>query len=143
MTFGFQEKVIDLVCDVMQVDKKCLFVPDRRRRIILAKHLSMYILKKRFGYTLSEIGRVFKTGEKYLDHTTVLHACRTIRNGLDVNQEEVVAPYELVTKRLDKMLQRKMNSPNKLVVTFDPTFNIDGVIKLLRRNFPTLEYEKK
>lgn len=143
MTFGFQEKVIDLVCDVMGVDKKCLFVPDRRRRIILAKHLSMYVLNKRFGYTLSEIGRMFKTDEKYLDHTTVLHACRAIRNGLDVKQEEVVVPYEEVTKRLDAILQRKMKTPNKLVVTFDPTFNIDSVIKFLRRNYPTLEYEKK
>lgn len=144
MTFGFQQKVVDLVCDTMGVDKKRLFVPDRRRRIILAKHITMYILKKRYGYTFGEIGRMFTVnGEKKMHHTSVMHGYRSIQNGLDIKDDVVVIPYNEVIKRLDNMLARKINTPGRLVVTFAPDFNIDGVIAMLKRNYKELEYEKK
>jgi hypothetical protein len=143
MTSDFQHKVVDLVCDVMQVDKGRLFVPDRRRKIILAKHISMYIFKHRFGLTFREIGEFFTSDGRFLDHTTVLHACRTIQNGLDVRQEEIVTPLEQVTKKLDNLLSRRMKRPNTLVIRYSPLFDINKVMRLLQRNFKNLEMEKK
>ena len=49
----------------------------------------MYLLRKRTGLTLAEIGRIF-----HRDHTSIIHACQTIEEVLSLRydndyQEEI------------------------------------------------------
>lgn len=142
MTWGFQHKVVDLVCDIMDVDRKCLFVPDRRRNVVIARHLCMYIMKERFGVTLTDIGRFFTKNSVPMHHTSVIHACRTIQDGLDIKQKEIVVPYTQTMNRLDKLLAKRAKNPNILVIKYSPLTDVDRVIELLKRNFNDLEIEK-
>jgi len=54
--------------------------PGRRREIVEARQFSMYYIKRYTKLSLVRIGRMFGK-----DHATVLHACRTIQNLIDVN----------------------------------------------------------
>lgn len=138
-----QEKVVDLVCEEMSVDKALLFTKTRKRTVVLAKHICMYLFKNRFGMTYEEIGHAFARDGKWMDHTSVIHACNTIQNGVDVSEDIVVNSLNKIVPKLDAALSRKINKPNKLVISFNPDFEIIGVIKLLKRHYTALEYEIK
>jgi hypothetical protein len=53
----------------------------RNAKIVLARHIAMYVAKKITGKSLPEIGRLF--GGK--DHTTILNAVRRIQHLVDTN----------------------------------------------------------
>ena len=51
----------------------------RRKEIVLARQVAMYLSRKILGEPLKEIGSKF--GGR--DHTTVIHACQVIENMLN------------------------------------------------------------
>jgi len=55
---------------------------DRSRTIALARHVAMYLARKRLEYSFPEIGRAF--GRR--DHTTVLSAVRRIERLADTRE---------------------------------------------------------
>jgi len=52
----------------------------RLRRLIAAKHKAMFLIKKHTRLSLAEIGKLFNDK----DHATVLHACKSVQNQMDV-----------------------------------------------------------
>ena len=54
----------------------------RLRGYVKARFISMYLLRKRTGLTLKEIGRIF-----HRDHTSIIHACQTIDEVLSLKYD--------------------------------------------------------
>jgi len=52
----------------------------RFRHLIAAKHKAMFLIKKQTRLSLAEIGKLFNDK----DHATVLYACRSVQNQIDV-----------------------------------------------------------
>jgi chromosomal replication initiator protein len=73
----------------------------RKRHIVIARQLSMFLARKFTNSSLKAIGDSF-SGR---DHSTVLHACQAVQDSLDTNKvfTETVAEVE-------KMLKMSLNS---------------------------------
>ncbi|MGN1212161.1 MAG: chromosomal replication initiator protein DnaA [Candidatus Cryptobacteroides sp.] len=70
------EKVQGVVCDYFNLTKDMLLSKSRKRQIVQARQISMYMTRNLINCSLSVIGS--KTGGK--DHATVLHACNTVND---------------------------------------------------------------
>jgi len=69
------DKVQDTVCDWFGISRDVLLSSTRKRQIVQARQISMYLSRKLISnVSLSTIGS--ETGGK--DHATVLHACNTV-----------------------------------------------------------------
>lgn len=89
-------QIVDNVCDfygltIAQVKGKC-----RVRGYVKARFVSIYIIRKRTGLTLKEIGRLF-----HRDHTSIIHAVQTIEEVLSLRfdndyQEEIKKLMEII-----------------------------------------------
>jgi chromosomal replication initiator protein len=87
---------VDNVCDfygltIAQVKGKC-----RVRGYVKARFVAIYIIRKRTGLTLKEIGRLF-----HRDHTSIIHAVQTIEEVLSLRfdndyQEEIKKLMEII-----------------------------------------------
>ncbi len=67
------ERVESLVAEGLAVSTAALSSSQRSARVVFARQVSMYLLRKHIGMSLAAIG------ERYArDHTTVLHAARAI-----------------------------------------------------------------
>jgi chromosomal replication initiator protein len=87
---------VDNVCEfygltIAQVKGKC-----RVRGYVKARFVSIYIIRKRTGLTLKEIGRLF-----HRDHTSIIHAVQTIEEVLSLRfdndyQDEIKRLMEII-----------------------------------------------
>ena len=59
------------LADIYNVDKERMFLGSRKKNIIFAKRMYIYILREMFGLTLSEIGEVTN-----LHHASIIHHTR-------------------------------------------------------------------
>ncbi len=76
------DSILDLVCSVMGVEKSDVISDCRTRLLVSARQVAMYICKERTKTTLSAIGKAF--GNR--THATVMHACKTVPNLLEVDK---------------------------------------------------------
>ena len=67
-------KVQKTVCDYFNLSKDALVSKSRKRQIVQARQIAMYMSRNLMGCSLSTIGS--SLGGK--DHATVLHACTTV-----------------------------------------------------------------
>ena len=67
-------KVQKAVCDYFNITKDTLLSKSRKRQIVQARQIAMYMSRNLINCSLSTIGA--ETGGK--DHATVLHACTTV-----------------------------------------------------------------
>lgn len=72
----------ELVADYFNVPVEKLASKTRKRQIVIARQLSMYLAKKLTGKSLKAIGETF--GGR--DHSTVLYSCRTVKSLMDTDQ---------------------------------------------------------
>jgi len=56
-----------------------VFMKTRKKEIVLARQVSIYIIAERLGKNWSEIGRFFN-----LDHSTIIYAYNTIKNYIEM-----------------------------------------------------------
>jgi chromosomal replication initiator protein len=70
-----------VVADYYKIPIEQLKEKTRTKLIVIARQLSMYLAKNICGKSLAEIGRAF--GGR--DHTTVLHACRSVEDMLQTD----------------------------------------------------------
>lgn len=69
------DKVQDAVCDYFNLSREDLLAPSRKRQIVQARQIAMYLCRSLIGNcSLSTIGA--EIGGK--DHATVLYACNTV-----------------------------------------------------------------
>ena len=68
------DKVQKMVCDYFNITRDTLLSKSRKRQIVQARQIAMYLSRNLVGCSLSTIGT--ELGGK--DHATVLHACTTV-----------------------------------------------------------------
>lgn len=82
---NFTELSIDdiqhMVCDYYNVSYDSLLAKTRKREIVQARQIAMYLAKKFTKSSLKSIGEHF-SGK---DHTTVIHSCQTVENLMDTD----------------------------------------------------------
>ncbi len=91
-------KIIQTVLNYFKLDKEKVFTTCRKREEKDCRFFIMYFLRKNTELTLKDVGKLFpgKTG-KGLDHTTIIHAVKTI-NDLLKNNEEIRRHYYNLVK---------------------------------------------
>lgn len=62
------ESVVDATCAVCGIDRKDFYGRKRTRDIVVAREMVVYILRRRFGLSLRDIGKAINR-----DHATVLN----------------------------------------------------------------------
>jgi chromosomal replication initiator protein len=85
------ERVESLVAQALDVEPSALLSGQRNTRLVFARQVSMYLMRKQIGLSLATIG------ERYgRDHTTVLHAARAIeaRRACDPEVRRLVTSLE-------------------------------------------------
>ncbi len=80
------------VCDFYNIKSELIHTASRKRQIVQARQVAMYLSKSYTEMSLVQIGSLI--GKK--NHATVLHACRTVREQMEVDKtfREEVAEIE-------------------------------------------------
>ncbi|MCQ2143926.1 MAG: chromosomal replication initiator protein DnaA [Bacteroidales bacterium] len=92
------EKVQSVVCDYFNITKEAMMSPSRKRQIVQARQIAMFLSRNLINCSLSTIGS--QIGGK--DHATVLHACTTVQDLMSTDR--VFKQYVI---DIEKMLVRK------------------------------------
>ena len=76
------EKIQETVCHYFNLEEALIQTPSRKREIVQARQITMYLAKKYTESSFSHIGKL--VGGK--DHATVLHACKTVKDQMEINK---------------------------------------------------------
>ena len=77
------EYIINIVCDYFKISPEQMALNTRKRQVVQARQIAMYLAKKYSNASLASIGQ--QCGKK--DHATVHHACKTIANQLETDKQ--------------------------------------------------------
>ena len=77
------EYIINTVCDYFKISPEQMALNTRKRQVVQARQIAMYLSKKYSNASLASIGQ--QCGKK--DHATVHHACKTIANQLETDKQ--------------------------------------------------------
>ncbi len=89
------ESILELVCEYFNVSADLVRGQTRKRHIVVARQISMYLAKEHTDCSLKKIGSHF--GNR--DHSTVIYSCRTVRDLMDTD-EAFLASVNEVEKRV-------------------------------------------
>lgn len=70
------EKIRDVVCSHFNLTLESILTQSRKREVVQARQIAMYLSKQYTKHSLSSIGQTI--GKR--DHATVLHACKTVND---------------------------------------------------------------
>ena len=76
------EDIIEKVCNYYKVDTSTIHTKTRKREVVQVRQVAMYLAKKHTDTSSSKIGQLI--GKK--DHATVLHACKIVKDQVDVDK---------------------------------------------------------
>ena len=76
------ESIQDVVCKYYNLELAAIQTNSRKREIVQARQVTMYLAKKYTDSSFSHIGKI--VGKR--DHATVLHACKTVRDQIETNK---------------------------------------------------------
>ena len=76
------EDIIEKVCNYYKVDTSTIHTKTRKREVVQMRQVAMYLAKKHTETSSSKIGQII--GKK--DHATVLHACKIVKDQVDVDK---------------------------------------------------------
>lgn len=88
------DKIQSIVCDHFALSRETLLSKSRKRDIVQARQIAMYLTRYNTRESLQDIGK--KTGSR--DHATVLHACKTVSNLMDTDKDFNAGLKELELK---------------------------------------------
>jgi chromosomal replication initiator protein len=94
------EYIQKLVADHFDVPVETLAGKTRKRQIVIARQLSMYLAKNLTGKSLKAIGENF--GGR--DHSTVIYSCKTVQDLLDTD-----AVFQETVSDLEKKIRMSLN----------------------------------
>ncbi len=77
------ENIQKLVCEYFNLPYDRLLAKTRKREVVQARQITMYLAKKFTKSSLKNIGEHFGG----FDHTTVIHSCQTVENLMDTDTE--------------------------------------------------------
>ncbi len=76
------DRIQKIVCDYFKIESDLFLSNSRKRELVQARQISMYLSRNHTKHSLALIGS--KTGGR--DHATVLHSCNTVRDLLDTDR---------------------------------------------------------
>lgn len=76
------DSISEIVCKHFSIKTELLQTASRKREIVQARQVAMYLSKLYTELSLAQIGLVI--GKK--NHATVLHACKTVKDQIEVNK---------------------------------------------------------
>ena len=76
------ESIINKVCERYKFDESVLHSKSRKREIVQVRQIAMYLAKKHTENSASKIGHLI--GNR--DHATVLHACKIVKDLIEVDK---------------------------------------------------------
>ncbi|MBK7606994.1 MAG: chromosomal replication initiator protein DnaA [Saprospiraceae bacterium] len=88
------EKIQKMVAEHFKIKEEFLQSKTRKRSIVIARQLSMYLAKNLTSYSLAKIGGTF--GGR--DHSTVIYSVKTIKDLLDTDDTFRISVEELEKK---------------------------------------------
>ncbi len=74
--------IVKTVSDFYNIEEGLIYEKTRKKEVIKPRQVIMYLLREEFNNSYPSIGE--KLGGR--DHTTVMHACDKIKEGIDKNQ---------------------------------------------------------
>jgi chromosomal replication initiator protein len=77
------ENIQKMVCDYFHLPYDRLLMKTRKREVVQARQITMYLAKKFTKASLKNIGEHFGG----FDHTTVIHSCQQVENLMDTDAE--------------------------------------------------------
>jgi len=77
------ENIQKMVCEYFHISYDRLLAKTRKREVVQARQITMYLAKKFTKSSLKNIGEHFGG----FDHTTVIHSCQTVENLMDTDTE--------------------------------------------------------
>ena len=88
------QKIINVVADYYNLTPSQITGKDRNAQLVLARHISMYLIRKYLDIPLKKVGEMF--GGK--DHTTVMSALTKVDKELKTSEQLKTAIEELERK---------------------------------------------
>lgn len=76
------DRIQKIVCDYFKIEAEKFLSPSRKRELVQARQIAMFLSRNHTKNSLASIGS--KTGGR--DHSTVLHAYNTVRDLLDTDR---------------------------------------------------------
>lgn len=76
------EKIRDLVCEYFSLSVDAISTKSRKREVVQARQIAMYLSKQHTQSSLSSIGSLI--GQR--DHATVLHACKIVSDLIEIDK---------------------------------------------------------
>ena len=76
------DSIISKVCTHYNLDESAIHTKTRKREIVQVRQIAMYLAKKHTDHSSSKIGQLI--GNR--DHATVLHACKMVKDLIDVDK---------------------------------------------------------
>ena len=76
------KKIQEVVCRYFNLDEALIQTTSRKQEIVIARQITMFFAKKYTESSFAHIGKV--VGGK--DHATVLHACKTVRDQIEISR---------------------------------------------------------
>ena len=92
------DQILTTVSKHFKIDTKLIHSRSRKREIVQARHIAMFLAKKFTDYSTPKIGKFI--GDR--NHSTVLHACKTVEHQCEVDKSyrsEVETVEGMLTKR--------------------------------------------
>ena len=77
------ETIVSKVCKFYNLDESVLHTKTRKREIVQARQIAMFLTKKHTDISASKIGHLI--GNR--DHATVLHACKIMKDLVETSKE--------------------------------------------------------
>jgi len=77
------DAIIGKVCEHFKFDESVIHSKSRKREVVQARQIAMYLAKKHTEISASKIGHLI--GNR--DHATVLHACKNIKDQIGIDKE--------------------------------------------------------
>ncbi|MCD7932648.1 MAG: chromosomal replication initiator protein DnaA [Tannerellaceae bacterium] len=88
------QMIQEIVCNYFNLEQSAIQTRSRKREIVQARQITMYLSKKYTDCSFSHIGKV--VGKK--DHATVLYACKTIKDQIETSKSFRSAVEEIEEK---------------------------------------------
>ena len=76
------EKIRDIVCDYFSLSVEAISTKSRKREVVQARQIAMYLSKQHTKNSLASIGEAI--GQR--DHATVLHACKIVNDLMETDK---------------------------------------------------------
>lgn len=88
------ESIRDVVCEYFSLSVDAISTKSRKREVVQARQIAMYLSKLLTKNSLSSIG--FTIGQR--DHATVLHACKIVNDLMDIDKNFRTSVKEIEEK---------------------------------------------